>query len=111
MVNQIVEPVDVAAAVEYRADSVVSRVIFRTETGTMTAFAFAEGQGLSEHSNPNDAVISVLEGAVHVTIGGRNLTLDVGQMVHLPADVPHTLHGGAPFKMLLTIMKRGVGGG
>ena len=105
MVNQIDEPTDLLGAVDYQPGTVVSRVVFRSASGTMSVFAFAEGEGLSEHSNPSDAIVFMLEGSVGITIGARELALREGEIVHLPANAPHALHGGSPFKMLLTILK------
>ncbi len=99
-------PSRLSGLVDYQADSVVSRVILSNEGGTLTVFAFAEGQGLSEHSNPNDAVIHVLEGTARVTIDGADHVVEQGEALHLPASIPHELLGGAPFKMLLTLVKK-----
>jgi quercetin dioxygenase-like cupin family protein len=98
-------PSRLSGLVDYHADSVVSRVILRNAGGTLTVFAFAEGQGLSEHSNPNDAVILVLEGTARVTIDGADHVVEQGEALHLPASIPHELLGGVPFKMLLTLVK------
>lgn len=106
MQNRIVEPKQLREAVAYQAEAVVSQVLFKDASGTVTAFAFAEGEGLTEHSNPNDAIVLVLEGGVRITIEGRAFDLAEGDMLHLPPDKPHALHGGGPFKMLLTIFKR-----
>ncbi len=100
-------PQHLAALVDYQPDSVVSRVVFRSPGGTMTLFAFAENQGLSEHANPNDALVHVLTGEVSVMIAGREHRVREGEMLHLPPSVPHELVGGAPFKMLLTLLKKG----
>ena len=72
----------------------------------MTLFAFAQGQGLTEHSTPHDATVLMLEGEVRITIADRSHTLGAGQCLHLPPSVPHALHGEQPFKLLLTILKR-----
>jgi len=107
MSNPIAVPSHLASLVDYQPDSVVSRVIFRNAGGTMTLFAFAEGQGLSEHLNPNDAILHCLEGGVTVDIAGVEHSVESGEALHLPASVPHALRGGEPFKMLLTILKVG----
>lgn len=100
-------PQQLAALVDYQPDSVVSRVIFRGPGGTMTLFAFAESQGLSEHTNSNDALVHILAGEVSVMIAGTEHRVSEGEMLHLPPLVPHELVGGAPFKMLLTLLKKG----
>ncbi|MDX1646565.1 MAG: cupin domain-containing protein [Longimicrobiales bacterium] len=92
--------------VVYQAGSVVSRVIFRNEGGVMTLFAFAEGEGLTEHSSPHDAIVQILDGRVRVTVGEEDHEVSAGEVLHLPASVPHALHGGEPFKMLLTLLMK-----
>lgn len=99
-------PQHLAALVDYQPATVVSRVVFRSPSGTMTLFAFSENQGLSEHTNPNDALIHVLAGEVSVLIAGTKHHVSEGEMLHLPPSVPHELVGGAPFKMLLTLLKK-----
>jgi quercetin dioxygenase-like cupin family protein len=106
MNSPIAGPQALNKLVEYQPDSVVSRVILRNPGGTLTVFAFAEGQGLSPHSNPNDAVIMVLEGSVRVTIDRDDFVVESGEALHLPPSIPHELHGGAPFKMLLSLLKK-----
>lgn len=105
MTNAISTPQQLAGLVDYQADAVVSRVLFRGPGGTITLFAFAEGQGLSEHTNPNDAIVQVLAGEVVIHIAGVDHRVSAGEVLHLPAAVPHELSGGVPFKMLLTLLK------
>ncbi len=91
--------------VDYQEGSVVSRTIIERETGTVTLFAFGEGQGLSEHTTPYDALVHVLEGAGQITIGGAEHTVEAGEMLIMPADIPHALHADEPFKMLLVMIR------
>lgn len=107
MTDQILSaPTSLNDLVDYQDGSVVSRVILRTPGGTLTLFAFAEGEGLSEHASPHDATLLVLEGEVGVTVGDVDHRVGQGELLHLPASVPHALHGGAPYKMLLTLLKK-----
>lgn len=106
MSNAISTPQRLASMVDYQDDSVVSRVLFRGPGGTMTLFAFADGQGLSEHTNSNDAIIQVLKGDVVVRIEDHRHRVEAGEILHLPATVPHALEGNGPFKMLLTLLNR-----
>lgn len=99
-------PQELAGLVEYQPGSVVSRVVFRGPGGTATVFAFAEGEGLTEHINPNDALVQVLDGEVTIRIDGAEHRVGEGEMLHLPPNVPHELKGVAPFKMLLTLLQR-----
>lgn len=101
----IATPQHLADLVAYQPDSVVSRVVFRGPGGTMTLFAFAEGQGLSEHTNPNDAIVYVLAGEVTVRIGETMHRVEEGGALHLPPSVPHALLEGSAFKMLLVLLR------
>ena len=97
---------DVADLVGYQVGAVVSREIVRGEAGTVSLFAFDEGQGLSEHTAPFDAMVHVVDGAVEVKIAGEPLSVGEGQMVIMPAGKPHSLSALGRFKMVLTLIKK-----
>ena len=102
-----------ADLVAYQPGSVVSRVLARTEGAVQTLFAFAEGEGLTEHTSPHEATVLVLEGSVRITVGDETEDpeehrVGSGEMLHLPGTVPHALHGDERFKMLLTLLKNPV---
>jgi quercetin dioxygenase-like cupin family protein len=99
------EALNLADQVEYAEGSVVSRTILQKQVGTLTLFAFDQGQGLSEHSAPFDALVQVLDGEVEVTIGGKPIRTKAGQTVLMPANVPHALKAVSRFKMLLTMIR------
>jgi quercetin dioxygenase-like cupin family protein len=91
--------------VNYQAGSVVSRTIIDKTAGTITLFAFAEGQGLSEHTAPYDALVSIIDGEADITISGKALHLKEGQMTVMPANEPHALQAMKRFKMMLVMIK------
>ena len=95
----------VADMVDYQGGSVVSREIIGKGVGTVTLFAFGEGQGLSEHTAPFDALVHVLDGEVDITISGKTLRLSEGEMVIMPANEPHALKAVRRFKMILTMIR------
>jgi len=99
------QPMQLSDLVNYQAGSVVSRTLINEKSGTVTLFAFDEGQGLSEHTAPFDALVHVLEGEAEVTISGKPLRLREGDMVIMPANKPHALRGLTRFKMLLTMIR------
>ena len=94
-----------ADLVDYQEGSVVSRTIIDQKTGTVTLFAFAEGQGLSEHTAPFDALVQVVEGAVEISISGKPFPVKAGEMIIMPANEPHALKAVGKFKMLLTMIR------
>ena len=93
---------DVAA---YQKHSVVSREIIRRPSGTVTVFAFDEGEGLSEHTAPFDAAVYLLEGEAEIRIDGKPHTVKEGEMIIMPANRPHALKAVTPYKMLLMMIK------
>jgi quercetin dioxygenase-like cupin family protein len=89
----------------YQEGSVVSRALIDKNVGTVTLFAFAAGQGLSEHSAPFDALVYIVDGEADITIGGKPLHLKTGEMTILPANEPHALKANQKFKMMLVMIK------
>ena len=87
------------------ADSIVSKIVVDKPAGSITLFAFDEGQRLSEHTSPYDAFVQVLDGQVTITIGGQEHTLSSGQGVIMPALIPHSVRAQKAFKMLLTMIR------
>ena len=102
LLGQVTKSTDL---VSYQEGSVVSRTIIDKETGTLTLFAFDEGQGLSEHTAPFDALVHVIEGEAEVTISGKLFNLVEGEMVIMPANQPHALRAIKRFKMMLVMIK------
>jgi len=91
--------------VAYQDGAVVSREIMNRKAGTVTLFAFDEGQGLSEHAAPFDTMVYLLDGEAEITISGKPLHLKQGEMVIMPANQPHALKAIKRFKMMLTMLK------
>ena len=91
--------------VEYAADSIVSKTILDKPVGTITLFAFDRGQKLSEHTAPYDAVVQVIDGSAKLTIGGEDIRVLAGEIIIMPANVPHAVVAEEKFKMLLTMVR------
>jgi quercetin dioxygenase-like cupin family protein len=102
LVAQVIRPVDL---VDYQDDAIVSREIIGKETGTVTVFAFDEGQGLSEHTAPFDAMVCLLDGEAEVTISGKPFRLKEGDTIIMPANQPHALSAIKKFKMMLVMIR------
>ncbi len=93
--------------VAYQRGSVVSRTLVDEKGGTVTAFAFDEGQGLSEHTAPYDALVIAIEGKVDIKISGKDFHLNEGEMIIMPANKPHALKAAGRFKMILVMVRSG----
>lgn len=94
-----------AALAEYQTGAVVSRQVTKAEVGNVTLFAFDEGQELSEHTAPFDALVHVLDGEVEIKISGKPFLLKAGEAIIMPADEPHAVRATKKFKMLLTMIR------
>lgn len=105
------DPADLATLVEPQPGSVVSRVLERTGGGTVTLFAFAPGQGLTEHTSPHTALVLLVDGQLRITLrhgedrGDETHVLEAGDILRIPPNVPHELHGGEAYRMLLTLLR------
>ena len=100
------EPVSLTDLVSYQDGSVVSRTLAKRNGGTVTLFAFDDGQSLSEHTAPFDALVQVLEGSAELVIGGKSIMTTQGQTVLMPADIPHAVNAAGRFKMLLIMVRQ-----
>ncbi len=99
------EKFNVSETVSYADGSVVSKIILRNEKGNITLFAFDKGEGLSEHTAPFDAIVEILDGTAEIIIGGVSHTLQQGEAIIMPANVPHALNAVERFKMMLIMVK------
>src|SRR5579862_7512290 len=101
----IAEIVRLIDLVNYQDGAVVSRTLVNRGTGTVTLFAFDEGQGLSEHTVPFDALARLLEGEAEIAVSGKPLRTKAGEAVLMPANQPHSLKALSKFKMQLTMIR------
>ena len=101
----VAEVISLNDLVNYQEGAVVSRTLVNRTTGTVTLFAFDEGQGLSEHTAPFDALAHVLEGEAEIVVAGKPLPTKTGEAVLMPAHLPHSLKALTRFKMLLTMIR------
>ena len=91
--------------VEYQSGSVVSRTLIKKSAGTVTAFAFDAGEGLSEHTAPYDALVLVVDGTAEISIAGHVHTVTAGQLLKLPGGQPHAVRAITRFKMILVMIR------
>jgi len=98
-------PLKMTDLVNYQEGAVVSKTIIDEKAGTVTLFAFAEGQGLSEHTAPYDALVHIIEGEAEVTISGKTFKMTEGEIIRMPANRPHALRAVGRFKMILIMIR------
>ncbi len=102
-------PVDIVGLVDYEEGRVVSRTLSSKPYVNITLFAFDKDEEISAHTSPGDAMIQVLDGEALINIGGKKIKATTGQVVVMPANVPHSVRASSQFKMLLTVVKQAVG--
>ncbi|MBF0386759.1 MAG: cupin domain-containing protein [Candidatus Omnitrophica bacterium] len=105
MTNLLGQVQDLSLLVNYQDGAVVSKEVIKKKEGTVTVFAFDDGQGLSEHTAPFDALVYVIDGGVEIAIEGKPSVLKAGDMLIMPANKPHALKALSRFKMLLVMIK------
>jgi quercetin dioxygenase-like cupin family protein len=98
-------PHELTGLIGVQPGAVVSRTLVSKPVGTVTLFAFDIGEGLSEHTAPYEALVQVLEGEMDIRIAADAHVVAAGQLLLLPANVPHALHARVPSKMLLTMIR------
>jgi quercetin dioxygenase-like cupin family protein len=90
---------------EYQDRAIVSRTLMKQSTGSVTLFAFAAGQELSEHTSPHEALLHVLEGEAHIVLAGRSHALHAGDLLLMPGGQPHAVRATSALKMMLTMIR------
>ena len=102
------EVIDVVNHIEYADGSVVSKELVKKKVGSLTLFAFDKGQGLSEHTAPYDATVHVLDGKATLVIDGKPIEAKTGELVIMPANIPHSVEAREKFKMMLIMIRQKV---
>ena len=92
-------------SIQVAEGGIVSKQFIKNKGGNITLFAFDKGQGLSEHTAPFDAVVQIIDGKAEVSIDGKSRIVSEGEMIVMPANIPHALHAAEAFKMCLIMLK------
>lgn len=103
--KELTQALDLEHMVDYQDGSIVSRTLINKDVGTVTLFSFDQGEGLSEHTTPFDAIVYVFDGEAEIMISQKQHILTKGQMILMPANEPHALKALKKFKMMLIMVK------
>lgn len=98
------EVINLAGMVDYQPGKVISATFAQNDAVSITLFAFAKGEGISTHASTGDAMVHILEGQAEITVGDQKMKAGAGEMVVMPANVPHGLTAAENFKMLLVVV-------
>lgn len=104
-IETVTEAQPLGELLQYQDCSIVSRVLLKNKGGTVTLFAFDQGEGLSEHAAPFEALVFVVDGEAEVVIAGKAFGVKPGETITLPANIPHAVKAATRFKMLLTMIR------
>jgi len=96
---------DFANMIEYQEGMVISSTFVQNDAVSITLFAFAKGEGIRSHAASGDAMVYILDGEAELTIGGQKMNAAKGQVVVMPANIPHGLEAIEQFKMLLIVVR------
>ena len=92
-------------AINYQTSSIVSKQVLKKPNGNITLFAFDKNESLTEHTSPFEAVVYMVDGEMEIKIGGNPYNVKAGEILVMPADIPHGLKAVIKSKMLLTMIK------
>lgn len=98
------QAIDLAGMIDYQTGKVISATFAQNDAVSITLFAFAKGEGISTHASTGDAMVHILEGQAEITVGDKKMIASAGQVVVMPANVPHGLTATENFKMLLVVV-------
>ena len=97
---------ELAQKVDYDSCKVVSLTLAQQPGAGITLFAFDEGEGVSTHAAPGDAMAFIIEGEALITIDGVEHHVKSGQAIVMPAGIPHAVKAKTKFKMMLIVVKQ-----
>ncbi|MGL5411127.1 cupin domain-containing protein [Cetobacterium sp.] len=92
--------------VPYGEKTINSMMIALKNSLNSAVFAFDKEEMLSEHSAPADALVYVLDGELEISINKIGHKVKKGEMILMPANIPHALKALEKSKMLLIIVKK-----
>ena len=99
------EALPIDSLIALTPDGIASRILGKSKGGTLTLFAFDQGQSLSEHTAPFEAFVIVLDGQFRIVVEGRPAIAGAGTIVRLPASVPHAVDALTASRMMLVMLR------
>lgn len=86
--------------IEY-TNEINKKCVFDNEQSSLTLISFKAGKSRSIHCDEKDEAAQIIEGCADITIGEETFRLNAGEMIIMPAKIPHGLTAVKDTKMLL----------
>ena len=93
--------------IEYEQNAVVTKSIMKKATGSISAMAFASGEGLIQKASPFDTYAQIIDGSAIIEIDGKDSAVQTGEGIIIPAHKSSRIKPNGQFKLLLTVIKSG----
>ncbi|MDZ8052755.1 MAG: cupin domain-containing protein [Aulosira sp. ZfuVER01] len=92
--------------IEYPHSGVLSKVLIKDRVCQYTLFCLAATTEISEHTSTRNATVNVIEGRGLLTLSGKNIVLEPGILVFMPANAPHALQAEENLAFLLILSEK-----
>ena len=95
-----------ADIIEYPQTGVKSKTLLEDANCRYTLMMLGVGMHIAEHTNPRNATVNVIEGQGVFTLAGKELVLEAGVFIFIPATVHHAITAETNLAFLLTLSER-----
>ena len=93
-----------AEEVSVQPGQIVSKTLAQNAAVSVTLFAFSKGEEIGTHDSEGDAMVHVLSGVGKFTVGGKAHICKAGDVLIMPAKVPHAVYAEEDLKWILTVV-------
>lgn len=93
-----------ASEIAVQPGQIVSKTLAQNEAVSVTLFAFSKDEEISTHDSEGDAMVYILDGVGRFTVGGKEHICKAGDVLVMPAKVPHSVYAVEDFKWMLTVV-------
>jgi quercetin dioxygenase-like cupin family protein len=81
-----------------------TQTLVKTDRMEIIRLVLPRDKEIATHTAPGPLIVQCLEGRVTFTTMGRDLQIESGQLLHLPAHEPHSVTAQEASSLLLTIL-------
>jgi len=92
--------------IEYPQTGIKSKILLEDGNCRYTLMSLSLGKEIAEHTNPRNATVNVIEGKGILTLAGKEIILESGVFVFIPANAPHAVQASTELAFLLTLSEQ-----